>query len=233
MSEKLYLYELMDNGTPEAYDEAMAVACMQGLINRAGAYLYVTCPDDDAHRNGQIGDTQWGPQLKRPRCTPRYWLDIFTAPGEWLSGREQVWLHGLQEVYELTKPYIKGAVIWDTEVPGTVNVATTIAGVEDLIVMSPELYLSFGIKMGIPVAKDLRGKFDGSETGSRRCDAYRWAVREYIDTGKCTSTVIGQYLDAWRTRDIGLTSYVLERDRMVAERAFVFDLNLGYLCAFE
>ena len=227
MADSIYLYELLDNGTPEAYDQCMAVACMQGLINRTGAVLYLTCPDDEDHRFGLAGDAGYGlPHMRRPCCTPKYWLEKFLAPGGWLCGRKQVVLHTIYEVYELTKPYIKGAVIWDPSVPATVNVATTIAGVEDLVVMSPELYLTFGRKAGIPVVQDLRGRFDGTETGSAKNDAYRWAIREYIDTGKCSSALVGHYFDAWVNRDKGNLSYVLERDRLVAERAFVFDLSV-------
>ena len=226
MENKLYLYELLDNNTPEAYDEAMAVACMQGLYNRTGAHVYVTTPDSDKRRNGVLGEALWGTELNRPVCTPKYWLNTFTSPGGWLHGREQVVLHGLNELYQLTRSHIKGAVIWDPAVPATINAATTIAGVEDLIVFSPELYRSFGETFQIPIVHDLRGRFDGSETGSARNDVYRWAIREYIDTGKCSTKLVGQYQDAWLTREKGYLSYVTERDRLIAERAFAFDLSV-------
>ncbi len=226
MKEPIYLFELTQDGTPYAYDEAMAAACMQGLFNRTGAHVYVTCRDDEEHRNGIAGDAEWGlKHLRRPRCTPLYWLELLSKKGGWLEGREQVWLHSLEELYELTRGSVRGAVVWDPEVPATVNVATTIAGVEDLVVMSPELYLDFGVKAKLPLLCDLRGRFDGSETGSARNDAYRWAIRNYVDTGRCSNQVVGLYFDAWVNRSIGNTSYVLERDRMVNERAFVFDLS--------
>ena len=76
------------------------------------------------------------------------------------------------------------------------------------------------------MACDLRGRFDGSETGSARNDAYRWAIRNYVDTGRCSTRIVGQYFDNARVnRQIGNTSYVLERDRLIAERAFAFDLS--------
>lgn len=226
MNEPIYLFELTENGTAYAYDEAMAAACMQGLYNRTGPRVYVTCHDDERHRNGSAGDAGWGlKHLRRPCCTPQYWLKLLSQEGEWLHGRQCKTLSSLEELYDVTKECIRGAVIWDPAVPATVNVATTIAGVEDLVVLSPELYLDFGAKVGLPVACDLRGRFDGSETGSARNDAYRWAIRNYVDTGRCSTRIVGQYFDAWVNREIGNISYVLERDRLIAERAFAFDLS--------
>ncbi len=226
MNQPIYQYELTQDATPFAYDEAMAVACMQGLWNREGPHLYVTCRDDEEHRNGIAGDSDWGlKHLRRPKCTPLYWLDMLSQKGGWLEGREVVRLHSLEEVYEHSRHAIAGAVVWDPEVPATVNIATTMAGVENLIVLSPDLYYDFGVKVGLALVHDLRGRFDGRETGSARNDAYRWAIREYVDTGLCSSEVVGLYFDAWVNRDIGNTSYVLERDRMVAQKAFVFDLS--------
>src|SRR4051812_38660149 len=63
----LYTYTLEKDGTPAAYDEAMAVATLQGVINRAGPELYV---------------------LSRKNERPRSWLDVMSKPGRWLAGRE-------------------------------------------------------------------------------------------------------------------------------------------------
>ena len=205
MNQPIYQYELTQDATPFAYDEAMAVACMQGLWNREGSHLYVTCRDDEEHRNGIAGDSDWGlKHLRRPKCTPLYWLDVLSQKGGWLEGREVVQLHSLEEVYEHSRHAIAGAVVWDPEVPATVNIATTMAGVENLIVLSPDLYYDFGVKVGLALVHDLRGRFDGRETGSARNDAYRWAIREYVDTGLCSSEVVGLYFDAWVNRDMGI-----------------------------
>jgi hypothetical protein len=61
----LYTYTLAQDGTPEAYDEAMAVACLQGIINRESPELYV---------------------LSRKNTRPQYWLDILSKEGRWLAG---------------------------------------------------------------------------------------------------------------------------------------------------
>ena len=70
---------------------------------------------------------------------------------------------------------LKGAIIWDPAVPASANVATTLAGVHDAVVLSPELADRYLAQWRLPVLKDLRGKFTGAETGSKKNDAYRWA----------------------------------------------------------
>src|SRR3954470_8166927 len=114
----LYTYTVAQNGTPGAYDEAMAVATLQGIINRESPELCV---------------------LSRTNTRPGYWLDIMSRNGRWLEGRKTTALRSLDNVVKLAGKRLKGAVIWDPTVPATVNVATTIAGVEDAVVLSPEL----------------------------------------------------------------------------------------------
>ena len=47
MDDVLHTYTLPESRTPEAYDETVAVACLQGLINREGPLLYVLSPADE------------------------------------------------------------------------------------------------------------------------------------------------------------------------------------------
>ncbi len=112
----LFTYTLTHDGSPDSYDDAIAVGCLQGLINRTAPRLYVLSP-----RNGQ----------------PKYWLDALSQEGRWLQTKRVEPLPDLDALFRLAGPGVKGAVIWDPEVPATVNVATTIAGVEDGVVVSP------------------------------------------------------------------------------------------------
>ncbi len=156
-----YTYNMTKQPTSaEDYDEVAALASMQGIINRDNPILYIT--------NQATADlnTGWTSCLK---------------DGRWLNGREKKAITDLDAVYRLAADKLKGAVIWDTEVPATINVATTIAGVEDAVVFSPDMAEKYLRKWNLPVIKDLRGMFTGKETGSKKNDAYRWAIREYID----------------------------------------------------
>ena len=225
--EKIYLYQLYEDRTARTYDETMAVACMQGLANRDGAKIYIVCQDDEYHRNGRPSSVgrACGAPIIRPKAAPWFWLDVLTKEGRWLQGVPQVMLGSLEELFEVTKDYIKGIAIWDPAAPSTVNVATTVAGVEELLVLSPELYESFGKNTGLPVVWDFRGMFDGSVSGSVKVDAYRWALENYLKPGLCSSTIIGNINDAWRIREEGRTTFVLERDRYICEKAFCFELS--------
>jgi len=64
----LNTYTLRQDGTPEAYDEALTVSCLQGLANRNGPSLYV---------------------LSRGSERPRYWLDLMSSGGRWLCVRSR------------------------------------------------------------------------------------------------------------------------------------------------
>lgn len=200
----LHVYELANQGTPAAYDEAVAVACFQGIINREWPALYVL-----SSFNGK----------------PRYWLDVFSRDANWLAGRPQVPISGLDALAALAGDRVKGAVIWDPAVPATLNVATTIAGVKDGVVLSPELAEQCLSKWKLPVLDDLRDKFDGAESGSKKNDPYRWAVREFLEKDLCSSHLLCLFEDASMARAAGNVSYVVTRDWAVQNRAFVFDLS--------
>ncbi len=195
----------MGVSTVQKYDEAMIAACLQGIINRDEPVVYVL----------------EGSGKRRPE----YWLDKMSTEGRWLEGRETVKLTCIEALFALAKDKIKGAVIWDTNVAASINVATTIAGVEDLVVFSPE-YAAINLKAwGLNVKKDLRGMFTGSETGSKKNDAYRWAIKEYLSKGFCSDHLLCLYEDSYLTRNNGDLSYVVTRDWAIQHRSFVYDLS--------
>lgn len=203
-SNPLYTYTLAQDGTPESYDEALAVACLQGIINRKTPEVYVL-----SHKNTR----------------PQFWLDILSKEGRWLEGRERKQLTNLNALVKLAGKRLKGAVIWDPAIPASINVATTIAGVEDGIVLSPAYADRFLKHWQLPVLANLCGRFTGAETGSKKNDAYRWAIREYLAKGKCSSHLLCLFEDSFSTRARGDIGYVLTRDWAVKNRAFVLDLS--------
>lgn len=207
----LYLYTLSQQADVRTYDESVAVATIQGVLNRESPTLYVL-------------STKFPVGLADP-SRPSYWLRQFTQPGQWLAHRPQKTLRSLDDLVQLAGTKLKGAVIWDPRVPATVNVATTAAGVEDAIALSPELAAEFLPRWKLRVIHDLRGKFTGQETGSAKNDAYRWAIREYLAPGRCSSLFLGLYEDSYFARANGAVDYTVNRDWMVRNRAFTFDLS--------
>jgi hypothetical protein len=200
----VYSYTLAHEPTEASYDESLAVACLQGIVNRHGPRVYV---------------------LSRKDNRPEYWREILSARGRWLEGKTFTPLADLDALVELARPWLKGAVIWDPAVPASINVATTIAGVEDGVVLSPEFAAKYLKAWKLNVLDDLRGRFTGAETGSKKNDAYRWAIREYLRKGRCSAHFLCLYEDAFSTRARGNIGYVLTRDWAVTQRAFVYDLS--------
>jgi GxGYxY sequence motif in domain of unknown function N-terminal/GxGYxYP putative glycoside hydrolase C-terminal domain len=203
-SKPLYTFTLAHDGTQASYDEALAVASLQGIINRQSPELYL---------------------LSRRNTRPQFWLDLLAKDGRWLQGRERQPLSDLDALIKLAGDRLKGAVIWDPAVPASANVATTIAGVDDAVVLSPQLADRSLAHWRLPVLKDLRGQFTGAETGSKKNDAYRWAIREYLAKGSCSSHLLCLFEDSYSTRAHGDIGYVLTRDWAVKNRTFVFDLS--------
>lgn len=201
----MYIYDITKQPVnADDYDENAALASMQGIINRDEPILYI---NNDGYGR------------------PEYWLDIMFKDGRWLEGRERRTITGLDAVYKLAARKLKGAVIWDPEVPASINVATTIAGVEDAVIFSPSMADKYLKKWNLTVVKDLRGMFTGKETGSKKNDAYRWAIREYIDKGKCSPHFLCLYTDSFYDREPGQLAYLILRDWAVKNRAFTYDLS--------
>ena len=201
----IYTYTLKDDGTQRSYDETIAVACFQGILNRNTPTVWINA-EKEKHAD--------------------VWQKIMSEDGRWLADKKWIQLNSLDELRKLAGSRIKGAIIWDPAVPATVNVGNTIAGVEDLVLLSPEFADKYLKSWNLTVKHDLRGKFDGSETGSAKNDAYRWAIREYLAKGKCSKKFIFLNVDAWKdTRDKGVLPYVMVRDWAIANRGFVYDLS--------
>jgi hypothetical protein len=200
----VYSYTLSHNGTPQSYDETMAAATLQGIINRKAPRLYLFSRKDDR---------------------PQYWLKTLSQPGRWLHGKRIEPLPDLGALVKLAGDGLRGAVIWDPAVPASINVATTVAGVEDAVVVSPEMAARHLGPWKLRIVKDLRGQFTGAETGSKKNDAYRWAVREYLARGRCSAHLLCLYEDAFSTRARGDVGYAVTRDWAIQHRAFAFDLS--------
>jgi hypothetical protein len=237
----LYTYDLthtlkLDRNDPaqvrRIWDETHFVTSVQGIVNRSYPQLYVYLVGDD---NGRFD---------------RFWLAEMRKPGGWLAGRPIRPLRDLGELVRSFRRSIKGLVVYDEKVPATSNVASTVAGVEDLACVrydpSPgSLYhllavdpkgprLPIKLRLINPDGTSMftgKGIIPGSSepsTGSAKCDAYMWAKRRYLDTGKCNPRRLGYYLDAWWLRhpDGYIPNQTLSNhDYFIARRGFIFDLS--------
>ena len=208
----------------ELWDTVHLVAALQGLANREEARLYVRfiLPWDD------------------------YWWEKLTAPGAWLDGRPVTRVETLDELLTLFADVYHGVVLYDPQVPSTSNVASTIAGVEDLLPVRYDpaegtLYSRLVAGGRLPVQRRLlnedgtplftgRGAIPGSataSTGTSKCDPYIWAKERYLDTGLCSPTRMAYYIDQfWLQQGGSHANHSLSNhDFFIARRAFLFDLH--------
>jgi hypothetical protein len=165
------------NMTGVAADEQLLLTTLQGVVNRSRPRIYMLQPQNE-------GLYTWLDDLP-----VRY--DVASNPLSLLTKY---------------RGEITGAVLYDPAVPGTVNVATTLAGLHDAVATSAALATS----SGLPVVADLRGMFTSD------LDAYTWAVAN-LWSHTTHRMLIGL--------DPGISGYL--RDYAVANRSLVVFLDPG------
>jgi GxGYxYP putative glycoside hydrolase C-terminal domain/GxGYxY sequence motif in domain of unknown function N-terminal len=118
-------------------DEQALLVTLQGIVNRSQPRLYF----------------YWGTDP-----TNLQWLNTISVPNTLTT---DPW-----SLFQRYRSEIEGAIIYDPDVPDTVNIATTLAGVKNGIIASNELAKS----LNMPVLDDLRGQF------SNKLAVYQWAL---------------------------------------------------------
>ncbi len=203
------------------YDVVKFVASLQGVVNRERPRLIMRFLEG----GGQDG----------PINLDDYWLDLLRRG--WLKDCSIQRESSLARLFELFPEAMTGAVVWDPAVPATANVAATVCGVEGWLPVRAGSALYDRVVAGgpkLPVKLDLVGRFKGLETGSAKCDAYLWAMREYLDKGKCHPALMAYYIDAC-TQEPGKPGFryndlhnatLANHDYYIANRAFFFDLGV-------
>jgi hypothetical protein len=213
----------------EVWDTMHALAAIQGLANREAPRLYV------------LYCSEFGVE------TDQFWLDWLRGEDGWLKNSECVPLASPEEVVRTFRKYVKGLVVYDPEVPATACVASTAAGCDDLLPVrfsraTNSMFTLLTGKLGLPVRlwlvnPDGTAKFTGKglvpelnepSSGSAKIDAYRWAIRQYLDSGKCDARFAAYYVDAFWLKSPNRGRWDLHtlsnHDYFIARRAFFFDL---------
>ena len=222
-----------------AWDEVHLVSTLQGIVNRRAPRLYLR-----AVSNGESGDI----------ALDDWWLDKLRAPGAWLEKRPLEDVPDLDALLRRFAPDVKGLVVYDGNVPATSNVASTIAGISDLLAVrydaAPNSLFNRLQRMGFAprswlVHRDGTPLFTGAGTlpnyadepscGSAKNDAYRWAIRRFVETGRVSDDALAYYIDAFPLQlakndpeklKVDLWQCTLtNHDYFVSQRAFFFDLG--------
>lgn len=207
-----------------------ALAALQGIVNREAPRFYLLYCD------GFGVDTD------------QFWLDWLRGEDGWWRETRIVPLTSLEDAVRAFTNQIKGVVAYDSAVPATSCLASTAAGSDDLLPVrfsreTNSLFARLTGKLGLPVRlwlvnPDGTSKFTGQGTlpdttepssGSAKVDAYRWALRHFVESGKCDTRFAAYYLDAFwlqRPRNGPPDLHTLSNhDYFIAKRAFFFDLS--------
>jgi len=155
---------------------------LQGLVNREEPHLYITGTPENQH-----------------------WLDYykerFGLPTEELNDPD--------EILERYRHVVDGYVVYDTErVKQTQNLALTLAGLENLLPVSPEQE-GWMIRHGIPKRDDLRGRF------SDDWEAAEWAIDNLWP--RCYKKICANFCVHGRGRyaiGAGLTDFIVRNRGM-------------------
>jgi len=216
----------------EMWDNAHVLAALQGLVNRRSAAIY------QFYVGGQTGRVD------------RFWLSWMRQRGNWLGRADTRLVRNVRALIMDYRAKVRGLVVYDEHVASTSNVASTVAGVEDLLPIrfdpSPESLFYFltrdihGPRFtvrrwlihpdGAPLFTG-RGIIPGTGTASTRsvkCDAYIWAKELFLDTGRCNAAAMGYYIDAyWLRKPSGYipNNTLSNHDYFIAQRGFFFDLS--------
>ena len=220
-------------GVHVAWDEVHTVSTLQGIVNRENPRLYVYFV-----KNGEIDvDT--------------YWWNMYRRQGEWLHGRDTIFYHSLEELVTAYKDDIQGVVLYDSKVPSTSNVASAIAGIENLIAIrydtSPgsvyDRLVAHGPRLKVRcwlVNPDGSRLFTGKKgsiipqttresSGSLKADPYLWFIEKYMKTGKCNTRYGAYYIDQrWMDNPTAVVRNhhtLCNHDFFVSRKAFFFDLS--------
>ncbi|MDR2473578.1 MAG: hypothetical protein LBD53_08495 [Tannerella sp.] len=213
------------------WEQIHATATLQGVVNRTKPRLYlfyVNCHGIDIDG---------------------YWWETYRQKGKWLGKVSTDTVRSVPELVTKFKDNIRGAVVYDPKVAATSNIASAIAGAEDLIAirydLSPNSLYSQIITGGprFPVVVRLlsedgtsiftgKGKVpdtDISSSGSPKIDAYRWFIEKYLKKGKCNTAYAGYYIDQfWLTKPTAAPKNhhtLTNHDFFVSRRGFFFDLS--------
>ncbi len=217
------------NQVAQLWDTMHTLAAVQGLANRKAPRLYV------------IYCAGFGVE------TDQFWLDWLRGEDGWLKNTELVTLSSVEEVVRSFRKYFKGLAVYDPDVPATSCLASTAAGCDDLLPVrfsraTNSMFALLTGKLALRVRlwlvnPDGTPKFTGKglipdlnepSTGSAKNDAYRWAIRKYIDSGRCDPRFAAYYIDSyWMNcaNKLGWDLHTLSNhDYFIARRAFFFDL---------
>lgn len=213
------------------WDHTHAVATLQGIVNRKAPRLYVFLV-----KNGDAD-------------IDRYWWNKYHEKNKWLQGRDTTTYNNITDLFTAYKSFIKGVVVYDPKVAATSNVASSVAGADDVVAIRYDtaresLYTQLilnGPKLPVKVwlvNPNGSSLFTGSgiipgtsraSSGSAKNDAYLWFLEKYMKTGKCNTKYGAYYIDQeWMNKPTAANRNhhtLSNHDFFISRKGFFFDLS--------
>lgn len=225
-------YDLNDTKQVESlWDDIHAVATLQGIVNRKAPRLFIHY----IVTHGIDIDS--------------YWWDKYREPGRWLHEKDTMIYQDIVQLIEAYKKDINGVVLYDSSIASTSNVASAVAGIENLIAVrydtdpnslysrivlnGPELKVKTRLikEDGTPLFTGT-GIIPGTgrmSTGSLKNDPYIWFIENYMKTDRCSGEFGAYYIDQkWREKPTATVvnhHTLTNHDFFVSKKAFFFDLS--------
>ncbi|PKN97615.1 MAG: hypothetical protein CVU42_15085 [Chloroflexi bacterium HGW-Chloroflexi-4] len=153
-----------------AYDERVTAAIVQGLLNRSGPMVFLDYgfyDDPMARRTNEVfmdDDFWYGKYRAMLGNQDQNNLDYYRRE----HGFNAQPTKNLDELVRQNLLAFKGYVVWDDTQPDSINAAVMLAGLEELIAVSParEAWVK---QFNLPKVHDLRGRWQN------RVELYTWA----------------------------------------------------------
>ncbi|MFN2144878.1 MAG: hypothetical protein ACK2T7_05970, partial [Anaerolineales bacterium] len=193
-----------------SYAERLSASCLQGLANRSGPRLFINYgiyDDPSARRTNEdfLPDEIWYEKFRpyvgnQDEHNLAYYRNLFDLTEQTLS---------LEEAVQSFRAVVKGAVIWDPDFLDSVNIALTLAGLEDLLVIHPEKATWAQEQLGLEIKHDLRGRW------TDRIELYKWAFQELFP--HCNEGNIACVEPGWQRPEF--------TDYLVQNRIFTYSLS--------
>lgn len=129
MPTHLYYYD----GVSDSYEMKLLLTSLQGVVAKTDPRLYLRLINE-------VHDAFWLQKMEE-----YYGITSETVADPWA-------------LVDQFKDEIDGLIVTDPDLPGTVNIATTLAGIENALVVAPSL-LTQAQSHGLDIVMDMRGAF--------------------------------------------------------------------------
>lgn len=195
------------------WDVMHVTSTLQGIVNRDAPRLFIR-------------------YVRNSINVDDYWWNMYRQEGKWLAGRDTLAMDDIIDVVKYFRKDVNGLVVYDPNVASTSNVASTIAGVEDLIAVRYDktegsMYMrlkALGLKEKVWLLNE-----DGTSRFTTKVEPYIWAMENYLEKGKCTGKYAAYYTDQYWIKNYKKTVFnhhqLTNHDFFVSQKAFFFDLS--------